>query len=179
MAYLEENPDLKENYFCSYIQDENYPSGTFSNIWWISSRVNNKDEDAIEKLIQLENIKGIKIFPRYYHHCALIEDVDRFCWKYGYLNIHLENLKNHTIRRHEKLEQELILEGIDFKRCNRSKSWYCESGIYRISSGQEPNTQFFWNSKCDWWLSKNSFRRSRSMGHWRINRNAMQRILEN
>lgn len=114
-AYLEENPELKENYFCSYIQDENYPSGTFSNIWWISSRVNIKDEDAIEKLIQLENIKGIKIFPRYYHHCALIEDVDRFCWKYGYLNVHLENLKNLTIRRHENLEQELILEGIDFK----------------------------------------------------------------
>ena len=115
MAYLKDNPVLEENYFCSYIQDENYPSGTFSNIWWISSRVNNKDEDAIEKLIQLENIKGIKIFPRYYHHCALIEDVDHFCWKYGYLNIHLENLKNLTIRRHEKLEQELILEGIDFK----------------------------------------------------------------
>ena len=114
IKYLEENLELEDHYLCSYIQDENCPAGTFSNIWWINPKINN-NEDAIQKLIQLENIKGIKIFPRYYHRCKLIEDVDRFCWKYGFMNIYLENLKNRTIRRHEDLEQALIVEGIDFK----------------------------------------------------------------
>ena len=107
-VYLEENPDLEENHLCSYIDDGNDPSGTICNVWWIH-------ENDAEKLIQIENIKGIKIFPRYYHHCELIEGVDRFCCNYGYVNIYLENLKNRAVRNQEKLEQELILQGIDLK----------------------------------------------------------------
>ena len=83
-------------------------TGTFCHVWWLN-------QNDIEKLIQIENIKGIKIFPRYYHHCALIEDVDRFCWKYGYTNIYLEDLKNRAVKDQEKLEQILIRQGIDLK----------------------------------------------------------------
>ena len=104
--YMTQNSEILENHLCSYVQDGNDPSGAICHIWWIN-------ENDVEKLIQIENIKGIKIFPRYYHHCALIEDVDRFCWNYGYANIYLENLKSRTVREHEKLEQNLILQGID------------------------------------------------------------------
>ena len=107
-TYLEENPGLEEGYLCSFIEDGNDPSGTICQVWWIN-------ENDVEKLIQIENIKGIKIFPRYYHHCELIEDVDRFCWNYGYANIYWENLKNRMLRDHEKLEQALIKQGIDLK----------------------------------------------------------------
>ena len=108
MAYLEDNPDLEKGFLCSYVPDGNEPSGTICHAWWIH-------EADVEKLIQIENIKGIKIFPRYYHHCELLEDVDRFCWKYGYTNIYLENIKNRIARNREKLEQELILQGVDLK----------------------------------------------------------------
>jgi hypothetical protein len=108
MTYQEENPELEENYMRSYINDENDLAGAFCHVWWINN-------DDVEKLVQLENINGIKVFPRYYHNCALIEDVDRFCWKNGYFNIYLEKLKNCAVSEQERIEQELIRQGIDFK----------------------------------------------------------------
>jgi hypothetical protein len=106
-AYLEENPWIKENCLCSFLADNHDPAGTFCYIWWFK-------EDEIENLLRIENEKGIKIFPRYYHRCSLIEDVDRFCWKYGLLNKNFDDLKNHVISNRESLEKKLIREGIDY-----------------------------------------------------------------
>jgi len=106
-AYLEDNHSLEDGFLFSYVDDGNNPSGTFCHVWWVH-------ENNVEKVIQIENKKGIKIFPRYYHHCELIDDVDQFCWKYGFMNRQLEDLKNRAIQQQEHLEQQLISQGIDF-----------------------------------------------------------------
>ena len=69
----------------------------------------------LKTLLEIENKKGIKIFPRYYHQCMLIEDADRFCWQYGILNKNFDDLKNRAIANRETLERKLIREGIDFE----------------------------------------------------------------
>jgi hypothetical protein len=105
---LKDNLYLEKTYLCSYIPDENEPAGTFCYVWWFK-------ENEIKTLLDLENKREIKIFPRYYHHCALIEDVDLFCWKYGLLNKSFDDLKSHAIANQENLEKKLIREGIDLE----------------------------------------------------------------
>ena len=106
-VYLEDNPHLEEDYLCSYILDEKDPAGTFCYVWWFK-------ENEIEKLLKIENDKGIKIFPRYYHRCTLIEDVDRFCLNYGLFNKSLDDLKNLAKANLDKLEKHAVYNGIDF-----------------------------------------------------------------
>ena len=76
-------------------------------MWWFK-------ENEIEKLLKIENDKGIKIFPRYYHRCTLIEDVDRFCLNYGLFNKSLDDLKNIAKANLDKLEKYAVYHGIDF-----------------------------------------------------------------
>ena len=106
-AYLQDDPPIEEDYLCSYIPDEKDPAGTFCYVWWFK-------ENEIEKLLKIENDKGIKIFPRYFHRCALIEDVDRFCLNYGFFNKSLDDLKNLAKTNLDKLEKHATYHGIDF-----------------------------------------------------------------
>jgi hypothetical protein len=106
-VYLENNSHLEEDCLCSCFLDEKDPAGTFCYVWWFK-------ENEIEKLLKIENDKGIKIFPRYFHRCALIEDVDRFCLNYGLFNKSLDDLKNLAKTNLDKLEKHATYHGIDF-----------------------------------------------------------------
>ena len=74
LDYLSGHQILNKDFSCSYIV-KNIPSiGEFT-VWWFK----NKD---IDELIEIENRKKLRIFPRHIHSLSLFYYIDEFCWKY-------------------------------------------------------------------------------------------------
>ena len=69
--YLEEEPDLEQNYLCSYIYWDEPPIGSFASVWWFKT-------DDIEALVKIENENRVRVFPRYVHKMAWYERYDYF-----------------------------------------------------------------------------------------------------
>ena len=67
-----------DKYLSSYIFDWKLPMEPLFMIFWFK-------EDEIADLINLENKKRLKIFPRYLDKCLIFKDIEQFCWE---SNIH-------------------------------------------------------------------------------------------
>jgi len=110
--YVKANPHLWNEYLCSFILDGTYPMGTQFSVWWFK---NDQNTDQIDKLVKIENRKNIKIFPRYYHYCSLVDNVDSFCWKYDLLEKYPTDLKKRAVSNLEELIRKANYIGIDEK----------------------------------------------------------------
>ncbi len=79
-CYIGEHPQFKEKYLCPYIRGGKPPMGAYFSLWWFR-------KDQIDDLVDIENSKGLRIFPRYIQNISEIEKIDRFCWEnHLYLN---------------------------------------------------------------------------------------------
>ena len=85
--YMEENPYFKENYLCPYIKGGTPLMGVNFSVWWFR-------DDQIDDLVDIENNKGLRVFPRYIHKISEIEKIEQFCWdNHIYLNNLIEQEK--------------------------------------------------------------------------------------
>ena len=73
-CYTQDHPYLFSEYCCSYILNCTKPLGQIT-AWWFHM-------NDIYELIQLENTKQLRIFPRYIIDTPLFEAIDKFCWDY-------------------------------------------------------------------------------------------------
>ena len=88
LKHQEENPDLAEEYLCSFISGGPPNMGYFCLVLWFNP-------EEIDRLVKIENEDRIKIFPRYYYKCSLIEEVNKFCWEnYLYERNLIDSMRN-------------------------------------------------------------------------------------
>lgn len=105
--YIAENPELTENYLCSFIADNTFPAGNFMSVWWYKN-------DQIQSLVQIENEDHLKIFPRYYYSFSLLEDIEQFCWEHYLYQEYLNCLKIEAEKDMDSLRQIAKFKGHDF-----------------------------------------------------------------
>jgi len=74
-SHLNDEPDIEQNYLCSYINWGEIPIGSFVSVWWFKP-------DDIEALVKIENENHVRIFPRYVYKMSWYERYDYFCWRY-------------------------------------------------------------------------------------------------
>jgi len=96
--HLTENPDLEEEFLCSYINDGEKPIGTIASLLWFKP-------EQVEALVQIENDYSIRIFPRYIHKMSWRERYDSFCWQYKLYQDYLAGLKVAAIENFTQLRE--------------------------------------------------------------------------
>jgi len=65
----------REEYVCSYLPGPDLPIGPVASLWWFL-------KDDIEKLVEIENQEGVRVFPRYVYRIDFYKNINNFCWKY-------------------------------------------------------------------------------------------------
>lgn len=107
--YLSEDPDLEENYYRSCTSRLPAATGSFLNVFWI-------EKDQVEDLIQLEQKKNVRIFPRYIHKCSLLNLTDKYSWQY-YLKDKYFQDSDTSMREGFELIEELGLSPREYCGC--------------------------------------------------------------
>ena len=97
-SYMEEEPDLEQNYLTSYINWDEPPIGSFASVWWF------KPSD-IEALVKIENENQVRVFPRYVHKMSWYERYDYFCWQYRLYHEYQESLKEDASSNYNQLRE--------------------------------------------------------------------------
>jgi len=106
--WYEDESNLCENYFCTYAFDDAPPMGSFLSIGWF-------EENLIHEVIQIENEKSLRIFPRYVPMNSVYEDIEQFCWDYYlYLN-YLKEEDDEAYATIHRLKEIAKQNDIDFK----------------------------------------------------------------
>jgi hypothetical protein len=95
-TFLDEYPYLEQDYLSSLIPGGEAPIGAFASVWWF------KPED-IEKLVEIENKNGVRVFPRYVHKMNWHEKYDAFCWQYKVYNDYLASMKESASESFDRL----------------------------------------------------------------------------
>ena len=108
-SYLEEEPDLEQNYLSSYIYQGEPPIGSFASAWWFKP-------DDIEALVQIENDQHVRVFPRYVHKMSWYERYDFFCWQYRLYHEYLASLKDSAGDTYNILQEYAYQEDTNLKR---------------------------------------------------------------
>jgi hypothetical protein len=131
LYHQEECPDLAENYLCSFITSGPPFMGYSSLILWFKP-------EEVKNLVKIENDDGIKIFPRYYYQCPLIEEVNLFCWE-NYLYVkYLIGLRENLNEEKEKLNKAARLVGIDSDKIEE----FCKNNL-----GTDPQVLDFYQKQ--------------------------------
>ena len=107
--YLEEEPDIEENYLCSYIYRDEPPIGSFASVWWFKP-------DDIEALVKIENENRIRVFPRYVHKMSWYERYDYFAWQYRLYQDYLASLKDSAREAYNILDEYAYQEDINLNK---------------------------------------------------------------
>ena len=93
LHYIDNEPRLNEEYFCSYVFGGEPPMGSFFSVWWFR-------EKDIYELVRIEEQEQLRIFPRCVHHNSVYEDIDSFCWN------------NHIYLTYLKKERQIAEDGL-------------------------------------------------------------------
>jgi hypothetical protein len=116
-SYSSEAELDQKGYLCSFGYHDPLPIGANASVWWYRP-------DQIESLVELENEKGIKLFPRYVHAGSesFYDRYDKFCWNYKLDLEYLNYLKEEACENYEGLKEYAYEKNINLNRLLQDNS---------------------------------------------------------